>query len=81
MPKMSNRGAVLARGTGASLVAAIACASANGALAARPQPQRIEGARELSARVEALAERLRSADPTLHHKLPPAARIAQWRNR
>ena len=35
---------------------------------------------EALSRIDAVAEKLRSADPTLQRKLPPAAQIAQWRN-
>jgi hypothetical protein len=36
---------------------------------------------ELAARVAAVAERIRSAEPTLVRELPPEVKIAQWRNR
>jgi hypothetical protein len=36
---------------------------------------------ELAARVAAIAERIRSAEPTLVRELPPEVKIAQWRNR
>jgi hypothetical protein len=35
----------------------------------------------LAARVAAIAERVRSAEPTLVRELPPEVKIAQWRNR
>jgi hypothetical protein len=71
----------LQRGAGVSLVAAVACALAGDASASRSQPEHTEGKRELAARIDAVAEKLRSADPTLQRKLPPSAQIAQWRNR
>jgi hypothetical protein len=36
---------------------------------------------ELAARVAAIAERIRSAEPALVRELPPEVKIAQWRNR
>jgi hypothetical protein len=35
----------------------------------------------LAARVATIAERIRSAEPTLVRELPPEVKIAQWRNR
>jgi hypothetical protein len=64
----------------ASLVAVVACALAGDALA-RQSPVEPSAEPELAARVAAIAERIRSAEPTLVRELPPEVKIAQWRNR
>jgi hypothetical protein len=66
-----------------SLVAVVACVLASDALAlARQSPAEPSvGERELSARVEAIAERIRSGQPAFVRELPPEAKIAQWPNR
>ena len=81
MPKKLVSKQALERGAGVSLVAVVACALAGDASASRSQPEQTGGKRDLAARIDAVAEKLRSADPTLQRKLPPAARLAQWRNR
>jgi hypothetical protein len=63
-----------------SLVAVVACALASDALARQSPAEPSVGGRELSARVEAIAERIRSGEPVLARELAPEAKIAQWRN-
>jgi hypothetical protein len=65
----------------ASLVAVVACALAGDALARQSPAEPTVAQRELAARVAAIAERIRSAEPTLVRELPPEGKIAQWRNR
>jgi len=65
----------------ASLVAVVACALAGNALASQSPAEPPAAERELAARVAAIAERIRSAEPTLVRELPPEVKIAQWRNR
>jgi hypothetical protein len=65
----------------ASLVAIVACALAGDALARQSPAEPPAAGRELAARVAAIAERIRSAEPTLVRELPPEVTIAQWRNR
>ena len=65
----------------ASLVGVVACALAGDALA-HQSPAGASGAKpELALRVAAIAERIRSAEPTLVQRLAPEVKIAQWRNR
>jgi hypothetical protein len=64
-----------------SLVAVVACALASDALARQSSAEPSVGERELSARVGAIAERIRSGQPAFVRELPPEAKIAQWRNR
>jgi hypothetical protein len=64
----------------ASLVAAVTCALASDALASRLPPDRCISGQELSARVAAIVEHIRLANPTLVRDLPPQKKIAQWRN-
>jgi hypothetical protein len=63
-----------------SLVAVVACALASDALARQSPAEPSVGEWELSARVQAIAERIRSGEPALVRELPPEAKIAQWRN-
>jgi hypothetical protein len=65
----------------ASLVAVVACALAGDALARQSSAELAVAEQELAARVAAIAERIRSADPTLVRELAPEVKIAQWRNR
>ena len=65
----------------ASLVAVVACALAGDALARESPVEPSVAEPELAARVAAVAERIRSAEPTLVRELPPEVKIAQWRNR
>ena len=65
----------------ASLVAIVACALAGDALARQSPAEPTVAEPELAARVAAIAERIRSAEPTLVRELPPEVKIAQWRNR
>jgi hypothetical protein len=65
----------------ASLVAVAACALAGDALARQSPAERTVAEPELAARIAAIAERIRSAEPTLVRELPPEVKIAQWRNR
>ena len=65
----------------ASLVAVVACALAGNALARQPPVEPGVAEPELAARLAAIAERIRSAEPTLVRELPPEVKIAQWRNR
>ena len=65
----------------ASLVAVVACALAGDALARQSPVEPGVAEPELAARVAAIAERIRSAEPTLVRELPPEVKIAQWRNR
>ena len=67
--------------TVASLVAVVACALAGNALARQSPAGPGVAEPELAARVAAIAERIRSAEPTLVRELPPEVKIAQWRNR
>jgi hypothetical protein len=71
----------LGQGTAiASLVAVVACALASDALARQSPAEPSAGEQTLSARVGAIAERIRSGEPALVRELPPEAKIAQWRN-
>jgi hypothetical protein len=71
----------LGQGTAiASLVAVVACALASDALASQSPAEPSVGEHTLSARVGAIAERIRHAEPALARELPPEAKIAQWRN-
>jgi hypothetical protein len=63
-----------------SLVALVACALASDVLASASQAEPSVGERTLSARVGAIAERIRSGEPTVVRELPREAKIAQWRN-
>jgi hypothetical protein len=63
-----------------SLVAVIACALASDARGGQPPAEPSIGEQTLSARVRAIAERIRSVEPALARELPPGAKIAQWRN-
>ena len=65
----------------ASLVAVVACALAGDALARQSPVEPGVAEPELAARVAAIAERIRSAEPTLVRELLPEVKIAQWRNR
>jgi hypothetical protein len=65
----------------ASLVAVVACALAGDALARQSPAEPTVAEPELAARVAAIAERIRSAEPRLVRELPPEVKIAQWRNR
>ena len=65
----------------ASLVAIVACALAGDALARQSPAGPGVAEPELAARVAAIAERIRSSEPTLVRQLPPDVKIAQWRNR
>jgi hypothetical protein len=64
----------------ASLVGVVACALASDALARQSPAEPSVGEQTLSARVGAIAERIRSGEPALARELPPEAKIAQWRN-
>jgi len=64
-----------------SLVAVVACALAGDALARQSPVEPGVAEPELAARVAAIAERIRSAEPTLVRELLPEVKIAQWRNR
>jgi hypothetical protein len=71
----------LGRGTAVvSLVAAVACALTDDALAGLPSARSGTPELELPARVAAIVERVRLADPTLIPALPRDTKIAQWRN-
>ena len=63
-----------------SLVAVIGCVLADDAVANPSQTEPAARERALPARVAAIAERLRSSDPTLLPALPPETSVAQWRN-
>jgi hypothetical protein len=54
---------------------------AGDALARQSPAEPAVAEQELAARVAAIAERVRSAEPTLVRDLPPEVKIAQWRNR
>jgi hypothetical protein len=64
-----------------SLVAIVACAFANDALASGSPAGPSVGEQELSARVTKIVERVRGVDPALLRDLPQEMKIAQWRNR
>ena len=63
-----------------SLVAVVAYALASNALARECPAEPSVGEQTLSVRVGAIAERIRSGQPTLARELPPEAKIAQFRN-
>jgi hypothetical protein len=63
-----------------SLVAAVACALAGDAHASGTPMDPIVDKPELAARVAAVIERIRQAEPTILRDLPPDLRMAQWRN-
>jgi hypothetical protein len=65
----------------ASLVGVVACVLASDSLARQSPAEPSVGEQTLSARVAAIAERIRSAEPTIVRELPPEVKIAQWRNR
>jgi len=82
MPNPHDRKPPVAHGVAiASLVAVVACALAGDALARQSPAEATVAEPELAARVAAIAERIRSAEPTLVRELPPEVKIAQWRNR
>jgi hypothetical protein len=54
---------------------------AGDALARQSPAEPTVAEQELAARVAAIAERIRSVEPTLVRELPPEVKIAQWRNR
>ena len=64
-----------------TLVSVVACALARDARASRPVVEPGAGDQELSARVSAIAERIRLLEPRLLRDLPPEVKIVQWRNR
>ena len=64
-----------------AVIASLACALAGDALARQSPAEPAVAEQELAARVAAIAERIRSADPTLVRELAPEVKIAQWRNR
>ena len=70
----------LSQVTAASVIAIAACGSASDALASRPSAERVSEERELSHRVARIVERIRLTEPALQRDLPPAAKVAQWRN-
>jgi hypothetical protein len=72
----AGQGAVIS-----SLVAVVACALAGDALARQSPAEPTVAEQELAARVAAIAERIRSAEPTLVRELAPEVKVAQWRNR
>lgn len=81
MPKELDRKLVSGRGAVVvSLIGAVACALASDALASLPPAEPSAREPDLSARVAAIVERIRLADPTLVRVLPPEGKIAQWRN-
>ena len=63
-----------------SLIAAVSSVWASDALASLPTVEPRVGDQELSARVDAIVERVRLIDPALVRDLPPETKIAQWRN-
>ena len=65
----------------ASLVGVVACALAGEALAHQSPAGSSVAEPELALRVAAIAERIRSAEPTLVQRLAPEVKIAKWRNR
>jgi hypothetical protein len=81
MSNTRDRKPPLGQGTGvASLVTAVVCVLASDALASRPSVEPYVGEQALSARVAAIVERVRLADPALVRDLPPTMKMAQWRN-
>jgi hypothetical protein len=64
-----------------TLVSAVACALACDAYASGPAVKPSASDQELSARVSAIAERIRLLEPRLVRDLPPEVKIVQWRNR
>jgi hypothetical protein len=63
-----------------SLVAAVACVWASGAVASQPTGEPHFRDQELSARIAAIVERVRRVEPGLVRDLTPETKIAQWRN-
>jgi hypothetical protein len=63
-----------------SLVAAVACALAGEAYASGNPIDPSADKPELAARVAAVIERVRQAEPTILRNLMPNLRIVQWRN-
>jgi len=64
----------------ASLVAAVTCALASDALSNQALADRRTGEQDLSARIAAIVEQVRLANPALVRDLPTEMKIAQWRN-
>jgi hypothetical protein len=64
-----------------TLVSVVACALAREVGASRLVVEPSTGDQELSARVSAIAERIRLLEPRLLRDLPPDVKIVQWRNR
>jgi len=64
-----------------TLVSVVACALAREASATRLVVEPSGGDQALSARVSAIAERIRLLEPRLLRDLPPEVKIVQWRNR
>jgi hypothetical protein len=62
-----------------SLVAAVTSVFASDAFASRLTAEPRAGEQEISARVAAIAERIRLVDPALLPQLPPGPKMA-WRN-
>ena len=73
--------ACLQRAAVVTLVSVVTCALAREAGANRSAVEPSAGDQELSARVSAIAERIRLLEPRLLRDLPPDVKIVQWRNR
>jgi hypothetical protein len=81
MPNEPNRSLPeLHRPAVVSLIAAVACALTGKAYASGTPIDTNADKLGLAARVATVIERVRQAEPTILHNLPPNLRIVQWRN-
>jgi hypothetical protein len=79
MPTKVDRRQAFQTTAALSLVSVIACAAAGDAKMGSISAERTFDRQDLSARVSAVAEQIRSLDPALNDAAP-AVNLAQWRN-